>query len=193
MKPAKPLLCLTEGKETEILYLEHTLKTQFEKTACKFKRGDQIIQYAMKRYKGEFKIIYAIFDREFPSPQELDFLKKIDKILKEDQEIVIPIMSSPCLEYVLLLHFVDKHPTFNNNKQFENALKKECPFYKKNEASFFQSLTMKQIQDASQRLRTRDSNLSFDKDTPIRQRADKDHMPNSNFYVLIDVLTDNKT
>ncbi|MFN7309951.1 MAG: RloB family protein [Vampirovibrionales bacterium] len=192
-KPAKPLLCLTEGKETEMLYLKHTLKTQSKTITSKFKQGSQIIQYAIEKYKGEYKIIYAIFDREFPSAEEHRTLREIDEILKKDQGTVIPIMSSPCIEYVLLLHFVDKHPIFNNNKEVERALKKECPSYQKNETSFFQSLTKQQIQEASERLKKRDTELDFTEDSPIKQRADKDHMPNSNFYVLIDALTVNKT
>jgi hypothetical protein len=97
---------------------------------------------------------------------------------------------------VLLLHFEKSHRAYHNNLELKKHLKKKCPDYEKDkDASIrcFKDFTPEQIRKASERLKARDKCLSFTNDTPLRERARKDHMSNSNFHVLIDVLTENKS
>jgi hypothetical protein len=205
----KPYVCLVEGEKTEAFYLEHTLKADLkqydiDKARCTDALGivEQAIQ-EVKKFKERIKNIYVVFDREFSTEQSegtfLDSFSQIDAKLKTHKDKIIPIFTSPSIEYVLLLHFQNTNASYYNNEDLEKALKKavqsskfSCPYEKNNEA-FFKALTPQHIQQAFDRLKQRDTVLSINADTLLRDRACKDHMPNSNFYVLIDALTNQKT
>jgi hypothetical protein len=198
----KPHVCLVEGEKTEKLYLKYTLKFnteqyQIEKARCTDALG--IIEEAIlkvKVFKERIRKIYVVFDREFSTEQTerqfLDSFSQIDAKLKTHREKIIPIFTSPSIEYVLLLHFQNTDASYSNNEELEKALKKavesskfSCS-YEKNSEAFFKALTPQHIQQALERLKQRDTALSFNADTPLRGRADKNNMPNSNFYLLME-------
>jgi hypothetical protein len=205
----KPYVCLVEGEKTEAFYLKHTLKADskqydIDKARCTNALGivEQAIQ-EVKKFKERIKKIYVVFDREFSTEQTegtfLNSFSTIDAKLKTHKDKIIPIFTSPSIEYVLLLHFQNTDASYSNNQELEKALKKavesskfSCPFEKNNEA-FFKALTPQYIQQAFDRLKQRDTDLSLNADTLLRDRACKNNLPNSNFYVLIDALTVNKT
>ncbi|MCE2930961.1 MAG: RloB family protein [Vampirovibrionales bacterium] len=208
-KPIKPyVLCLTEGENTERLYLIYALKAEthsikIEKSECSNALG--IVKEAIRtvnRLAERIDRLYAVFDREFCGDQTeggfLHSFSQIDQKLKNEkyQNIIIPVFSNPSIEYVLLLHFKESNRPYSNNSEIMQDLKKECPSYSKAEKDSiccFKELRLEQVKNASQRLKKQDNSLSFTKETTIRDRAYKDHMPNSNFYVLIDALTNQKT
>ena len=206
-KVKKPyILCLTEGQNTEPLYLKHVLNAdtygvEVEQSRCCHALG--IVEEAIKivrRLAERIDTLYAVFDREFPQDEtEGDFLnrfKQIDQKLVNYQCRIIPICSSPSFEYVLLLHFKESNRSYHDNQTLIKELKAQCTSYGKNKEDSircFNELGFEQIKNASERLKKRDKSLFFTKDTLIRDRACKNSMPNSNFHVLIDALTNNKT
>ena len=201
-KPPKPYVFLVEGEKTETFYLKHALKvglreSQIDKARCTHALGivEEAIQKA-KAFKKLIRKIYVVFDREFSTEQSegtfLDSFSQIDAKLKAHQDKIIPIFTSPSIEYVLLLHFKNTHASYSNNQELERTLKQAVESstlsisYEKNREAFFEALTHEHIQKAFNNLKQRDKALSFDNNTPLSERADKKNMPNSNFYTLIE-------
>jgi hypothetical protein len=201
-KLPKPYVCLVEGEKTERLYLENTLKLDLqrydiEKSRCTHALG--IVEHAIKqkkKYQARILKIYIVFDREFSTEQTegtfLDSFSQIDAKLKTHREKIIPIFTSPSIEYVLLLHFTESSRSYSNNSELKSHLKEWVRKsglsleYEKNSESFFSTLTSEQVRRACERLKKRDNAFGFDATTSLRKRAEQEKMPNSNFYLLME-------
>jgi len=80
------------------------------------------IRKAKKRYKNKnIKEYYFVFDTE-SKEQEVAFKNNLNKAKKEGFETIV---SNPCYEYWLLLHFKYSSSPFENYDKIKTALNKE--------------------------------------------------------------------
>jgi hypothetical protein len=154
-----------------------------------------IVKKAIAQYKSpniaEGTLYYAVFDRELEN-EPLEKFREIDQLLQLYEGKIIPIISNPHFEYVLFLHF--KYSDAQGD--YKEKLKALHPDFDKSEKPF-QSFCDNKIQPENietlkKHLQQRDNATGFNLSTKMIDRASQDYMPNSNFYVLIDALTENK-
>lgn len=157
--------------------------------------ASSIVQQAIAQYTSrniaEGTLYYAVFDRELEN-EPLEKFGKIDKMLQDYEGKIIPIISNPHFEYVLFLHFKYSEAQ-GDYKQKLKALHSDFDKSEKPFQSFCDKLQHKDIEALTKHLCQRDSAKGFNPSTQMIDRASQDHMPNSNFYVLIDALTNQQT
>jgi hypothetical protein len=182
---------LEKLKSLKILQPNLVLKPNGTKTNAK-RIVDKAIKLLSKSSNIEdATVYYVVFDVDNESPKVFEDL---DKQLKDYKDKIIPILSNLKIEYVLYSHF---HYS-DAQECYEKKLKslKDIPQYEKSEKEFNQFcsvLTQNHVKQMQENLKQRDKDLSLNADTLLRDRACKNNLPNSNFYVLIDALTNQKT
>jgi hypothetical protein len=157
--------------------------------------ASSIVKQAIAQYNSrniaEGTLYYAVFDRELEN-EPLEKFREIDKMLQDYEGKIIPIISNPHFEYVLFLHF--KYSDAQGD--YKEKLKALHPDFDKSEKpfqSFCDKIQPKDIEVVKKYLHQRDNAKGFNPSTQMIDRASQDHMPNSNFHVLIDALTNQKT
>lgn len=134
------ILIICEGECTEKNYLEH-LTSNFGIKNITFKTGfgsrkTDMIKTA-KENSDYFKHIFCIIDKD-----TIENLKKYEKKVKEIKNLdknhnVTLIVSNPCFEYWILLHFENTRKNYDCNSSpcnqlIEKCLKKHIAGYEKN-------------------------------------------------------------
>lgn len=128
LNPKKVILILCEGKKTEINYFtrlkEFLNLTNIHIQSAKRSAPTHIMQEA--KDSSDYDEIYCVFDK--------DNHENLDKILQEAQKYKIQaIVSAPCFEFWLLLHFMATTQDFMTCKavQKHKDFKKNLPHYQK--------------------------------------------------------------
>lgn len=128
LKPKKVILILCEGKKTEINYFQRLKEslhlTNLHIQSAKRSAPTHIIQEA--KDSSDYDEIYCVFDK--------DSHENLDKALQEAQKYKIQaIVSAPCFEFWLLLHFMATTQDFMTCKavQKHKDFKKNLPYYQK--------------------------------------------------------------
>lgn len=130
-KEPKAILIICEGQKTEVNYFnslkEHLRLTNLHIHSSKRSDPSHIIKYA-KRQKQDFRTIFCVFDD--------DQIKNLDEISSKMSSPLQAIISKPCFEYWILLHFTYTNKPFGwespCNELIEQSLKKYLPDYDKN-------------------------------------------------------------
>ena len=76
-------------------------------------------------------LVYAVFDTDVGKEKQIEKTRKIAK-----NEKVGLILSNPCFELWLLMHFTFSTKSYSNNKAVCDELMRKWPKYKKNINSF---------------------------------------------------------
>ncbi|MCX5921336.1 MAG: RloB family protein [Candidatus Melainabacteria bacterium] len=147
----------------------------------------QIQKYGTHAYQH----VFVVFDTDTMTQQKINDIKTLlAKDEKHSQKLKF-IVSNQCFEYVLGLHFSPvKHPTsINSNKHMEQYRYED---HKSNPTRTKLMTDLKNAPDSCKAmytsLKTRDSNLKLDANTPWVERIKTENDPNSNFYVVYDCL-----
>lgn len=129
LNPKKVILIVCEGEKTEINYFTR-LKEFLNLTNLHIKSGKhsaptQIVKTAQE-ISSDYDEIYCVFDK--------DSHENLDKVLQEAQECKFnEIVSAPCFEFWILLHFIYTDKAFKNcdevrkHKNFKDNL---CDYQK---------------------------------------------------------------
>ena len=176
------ILIVCEGEKTEPNYFK-SLRERFKSKTIKIEIDEKsdstpisVIKYAINKAEQNpesYDIIYCVIDRD----RHNDFAKALDKIPKTKKygAKFYAILSVPCFEFWLLLHFA--YTTKNFYAQGEQSpcenlitteLKKYLPKYAKNYKDFSKIITDenldKAIKTAKQICKNSDINNSEDKE-----------------------------
>ncbi|MFZ4987226.1 MAG: RloB family protein [Blastocatellia bacterium] len=165
------ILIVTEGSKTEPNYFKEIRRWYRLKTTnvvvCSSISGTSPMQVVNSAHdlfaKGDhsrsieakrFDRVYAVFDRD-EHANFIDALKTAESykgnLKNDDKEIVIfkAIVSVPCFELWLLLHFEDIKSPIERHETL-SRLKAHLPDYKKNSQNLFE-ITKQNLEQASQR------------------------------------------
>lgn len=132
--PNKVILIVCEGKKTEKNYFQrlkeylNLISVSIEILSSRHPTPLQVIGYAEQKAKevSEYDEIYCVFDRD----THKDFDKALDeaKKIKLKNTIFEIIVSDPCFEFWILLHFAKITRNFSTNQSPCNALQKYKTF-----------------------------------------------------------------
>lgn len=137
-KPTRPLnkviLIVCEGKKTEKNYFQrlkeclNLISVSIEIFPSPHPTPLQVVKYAKQKAKevGECDEIYCVFDRDTHS----DFNEALPKAKKTKLKHTIfeAIVSDPCFEFWMLLHFTKITPNFSASQSPCDALQKHKTF-----------------------------------------------------------------
>lgn len=133
--PNKVILIVCEGKKTEKNYFQrlkeylNLISVSIEILSSRHPTPLKVIDYAKQKVKeiSEYDEIYCVFDRD----THKDFDKALDetKKIKLKNTIFEIIVSDPCFEFWILLHFAKITPNFSASQSPCNALQK-CKTFK---------------------------------------------------------------
>lgn len=143
-QPNKVILVICEGEKTEKNYFQR-LKECLKLTSVSIKilpsphpTPLQVIDYAEQKAKevSEYDEIYCVFDRD----THKDFDKALDeaKKIKLKNTIFEIIVSDPCFEFWILLHFAKITRNFSTSQSPCNALQK-CKTFKQHLSDYDKS------------------------------------------------------
>lgn len=131
----KIILIVCEGKKTEKNYFQrlkeclNLISISIEILPSPHSTPLQVINYAKQKVKeiSEYDEIYCVFDRD----THKDFDKALDeaKKIKLKNTIFEIIVSDPCFEFWILLHFTKIMPTLSTSQSSCKALQK-CKTFK---------------------------------------------------------------
>ena len=138
------VFCEGESEEAYVKFLKKefgkvaafdyfVLSNLFEDAHRKIKKDG-----VLKNFIGEAREIWFFFDVEIKNKDKFDeYFKFIKKIRRDTKCPVRLLMTSGCLEYWLLLHFIKCSPTIHaepDKEKIIRALKTKEPTYKKGDA-----------------------------------------------------------
>ena len=133
-QPNKVILIVCEGKKTEKKYFQmlkeclNLISISIEILSSRHPTPLQVIDYAEQKAKeiSEYDEIYCVFDRDTHS----DFNEALAKAkkMKLKNTTFEAIVSDPCFEFWILLHFAKITRNFSANKSPCNALQKYKTF-----------------------------------------------------------------
>ena len=186
------VLIVTEGEKTEPNYfigLTDSLKLNSANIVITGKSDSapiSIVDFAIQKYQLEkqcgdpFDKVYCVFDRDAHE----SYQQAIDKITSaKPKDIYAAIISTPCFEYWLLLHFVYTTAQFQGTgnksacEQLIDELKKYTPEYAKNDKSIFEKLSQ-QLQQAK----------VFSARSLAEATNNNDNNPSTHVHTLVDYL-----
>jgi hypothetical protein len=192
------VLYLTEG-ETERDYLKITLglsPVKSETTNAPF----DLLKEATKRLvpatqqggktkstgSAYYDQVVVLFDTDTLLPNDPK-IAKMQKLINDTENKLIPIVSAPCFEYVLLLHFENRHPP--SIPDTDHALRPHGYDNHKTDPTRTQLMTHlhanpDKVTTAFERLHQRDQALALSPTSPLAQRLQVD-APYSNVYQVL--------
>ena len=143
LKPNKVILIVCEGKKTEKNYFQklkeslNLISVSIEILPSPHPTPMQVINYAEQKAKeiGEYDEVYCVIDRDTHSDFDEALAKA--KSIKLQNAIFEIIVSDPCFEFWVLLHFAKITPNFRATKspckelQKHKDFKKNLPHYSK--------------------------------------------------------------
>jgi len=189
--PYDRILIVTEGSKTEPLYFKEIRAAYRLNTAnvevLPSEVGTlprQVVEYALDYFarNKDYDQIYTVFDRDehrrYHEAFDLISSKAVNKLRNSAKQKVkiTPVVSIPCFELWLLLHFQDVHHLMPRDDIF-NYLKNHLPGYNKGQGGHY-NLTVGNIGDAIRR-----SKRLSDGRNPR-----DDSQPYTNVYELIERL-----
>ena len=143
LKPNKVILIVCEGEKTEKNYFQrlkeflNLISVSIEILPSPRSTPSKVIDYATQKVNesNEYDEVYCVIDRDTHS----DFGKALDKAdsIKLQNTIFEVIVSDPCFEFWVLLHFAKITPNFRATKspcvalQEHRDFKKHLPHYSK--------------------------------------------------------------
>ena len=143
LKPNKVILIVCEGKKTEKNYFQklkeslNLISVSIEILPSPHPTPMKVINYAEQKAKeiGEYDEVYCVIDRD----THCDFDEALAKAksIKLQNAIFEVIVSDPCFEFWVLLHFAKITPNFRATKspckelQKHKDFKKNLPHYSK--------------------------------------------------------------
>lgn len=123
-KEPKAILIICEGQKTEVSYFnslkEHLRLTNLHIHSSKRSDPSHIIKYA-KRQKQDFRTIFCVFDN--------DHNKNIGGVLSRIRSPLQAIVSKPCFEYWILLHFTYTNKPFGGESPCNELIKQSLKTY----------------------------------------------------------------
>lgn len=131
-QPNKVILIVCEGKKTEKKYFQmlkeclNLISISIEILSSRHPTPSQVVKHAKQKAKelGECDEIYCVFDRD----THKDFDKALDEAKKTRLKNFEAIVSDPCFEFWILLHFTKITPNFSTNQSPCEALQKHKTF-----------------------------------------------------------------
>lgn len=140
------ILIVCEGEKTEVNYfikLKQTLR--LTSVDIKIEHRDtaalRVVKYAKQLKEGRENSLFSAYDKiwcvvdvEYPPQTSLD-----QAVIYAIEHQIDLIMSNPCFEYWLILHF-EKTCSHMTAKQALERLKKRLPGYSKNDISWFDEI-----------------------------------------------------
>jgi RloB-like protein len=184
--PYDRILIVCEGKKTEPNYFEEIrilarLAPVYVKVVHSGEgtQPDQVVESAINEFQKtkEFDKVYAVFDRD-DHPTYANAIHKADahkSKLRNDERKTVEfnaIVSVPCFELWLLLHFENIAAHFHRDEIFQR-LRKHLPGYAKNANDTF-SKTQKLLETATERA--------------LRLRGQFQRLPGNDPYTDVDLL-----
>ncbi|MCX8506491.1 MAG: RloB family protein, partial [Alphaproteobacteria bacterium] len=188
---AKKILVVCEGKKTEVNYFDAIRQARnipreqiVVKPARYGTHPKNVIDSALTEAEGEnFDAVYIVFDRDQHKDKEGQFrqhLTKIEQMNKSkswDKTRFSAILSIPCFELWLVLHFV-KVNGVRTSDEMEKLLKHpdRLPNYDKSEVNHYDK-TKHKINDAEKNAQS------------LRDEHDRDHLEIDKYcYTNVDLL-----
>lgn len=136
LEPKKVILIVCEGQKTERNYFQclkeslNLISVSIEILPSPHSTPLQVISYAEQKAKesNEYDEIYCVFDRDTHS----DFDKALSKArnIKLENSTFEVIVSDPCFEFWILLHFTQTAQNFGTNAKPCQAVQKHKDFKK---------------------------------------------------------------
>ncbi len=133
-QPNKVILIVCEGKKTEKKYFQmlkeclNLISISIEILSSRHPTPSQVVKHAKQKAKelGECDEIYCVFDRDTHS----DFNEALAKAkkMKLKNATLEAIVSDPCFEFWILLHFTKITPTLSTSQSPCEALQKHKTF-----------------------------------------------------------------
>lgn len=147
LTPKKVILIVCEGEKTEKNYFNqlknflNMSNVNVSIVPSPHSSPSLVVKYAKQKSNeiNEYDEIYCVFDRDTHTDFD-DALQKannIKKALNKQNLVFETIVSDPCFEFWILLHFAKITPSLNTNQSPRNALqnhkdfKKNLPNYSK--------------------------------------------------------------
>ena len=134
LKPNKVILIICEGEKTEKNYFQrlkeflNLISVSIEILPSPHPTPMQVINYAEQKAKevSEYDEIYCVFDRDTHG----DFDKALAKAksMRLENATLEAIVSDPCFEFWILLHFTKITPNLSTNQSPCKALQKHKDF-----------------------------------------------------------------
>lgn len=130
-QPNKVILVICEGEKTEIKYFKslkeflNLISVTIDIVPSSHPDPKQIIKYAIQKIRQfhEYDEIYCVFDKD------LHTQKYINKVLETaNKNNFKAIVSDPCFEFWILLHFTKIMPTLSTSQSPCKALQKHKKF-----------------------------------------------------------------
>ena len=176
--PKETILILCEGENPECRYFRR-LAEELNLESCvniQHKNGPlkKLWQKAIREQKkSEYSKVYLVIDDDGCS----DKIEDLKNDLQQHQQIIL-IISDPCFEFWLLLHFIKTTRPFKHTKGGKSAceqviekLKKKgrLPEYKKNHPKIFET-------------------IYSDIETALKNAKNPSGHPSTNMYILVEDL-----
>lgn len=154
------VLIVCEGSKTEPNYFRELVdhlklnSANVEVDGESYSSPRSVVAHAIKRYQNdeEFDRVYCVFDRD----EHATFHEALQRIRESKKILLNAIVSVPCFEYWLLLHFEFTTKPYARSGERSAAdcvivdLKRYLPTYNKGDRKTFQQLKDK-LQDAIER------------------------------------------
>lgn len=149
LNPKKVILIVCEGEKTQINYFIRlkyflNLTNTIHIKSSKHPTPTQIVKTA-KENSSVYDEIYCVFDKD----KHADFdkaLQEIEKLKKSKECEFKEIVSAPCFEFWILLHFVYTDKDFENCDEVQEQIEKYLHYYQKDYD--FKKLIEKYLQTA---------------------------------------------
>lgn len=129
--PKITILIITEGEKTEKNYLE-ALKKYLKITNINIiidPKSDptpsNLVMYAIKKKKREYDYVYCLIDRDTHDKNDIK-----DALSNANKNNLISIVSDPCFEYWILLHFTYTTKQFGQGEISPCEELQQCKIFK---------------------------------------------------------------
>jgi hypothetical protein len=186
--PKPKILIVCEGEKTEVDYLNlFRKKLNLANIIIKIESSNgpapiSVVKYARVLNKAEiqqygeseqFESTFCLYDTDTDKHKSLQQAKELAKKYR-----YVSIISNPCFEYWLLLHYTYTRTLFSNSNECIKTLKKHLPLYEKNNIRIHFKELMSKLEDAKDR----------SKKSCQDAKKDKEDNPSTNMHELIEKL-----